>query len=209
MATQIQSNSSKKRSPEAIQERKKTILNEAIKEFAKEGFDGADLDRLAEAARVGKGTIYRYYESKEGLFRAMTDEVVSRLRDFVLSGLQREGLNSSLEQLKSAGKAFLGFFDRNRNLVEIFLQERSQFRGIAHSKYLKAYGENIQIFQTLVEACMAQGIIKRMDSRKLLDALGDMLVGLVYMWGVRQEKGRLAEKWTLVEQTVFDGILAK
>jgi len=209
MAAKTKMDFGRKRNPEAIRHRRKAVLNAAIQQFANEGFAHADMDRIAGEAKVGKGTIYRYYSNKEGLFQAATDEAISRLRDFVLSAIQSEELKSSLEQLKSAGKAFLAFFDENRNLLEIFLQERGQFRGMIQAKYLNAYSENIQIFQTLVEACMDQGIIKRMDSRKLLDTIGDMLAGLVYMWGVRQEKTSLAEKWAFVEHTIFEGILAE
>lgn len=197
----------KTRSPKAIEERKHRVLNVAIKEFAKKGFADADMDKIAKSANVGKGTIYRYYSSKEGLFHAVADDAFGRFRDFVFSALQGAEKASALEQMKEVGRAVLTFFDDNRILLEIFLHERSQFKGMIHSKYLRMYSDHIHIFEDLVESCMRQGVIRRMDPRKLLDTIGDMLVGLVYMWGVRREAEPLVQKWSLVEDTIFRGIL--
>ncbi|RJP17734.1 MAG: TetR/AcrR family transcriptional regulator [Candidatus Abyssobacteria bacterium SURF_5] len=207
MARNIEAGFGRKRSQEAIQQRKHAMLKAAIKEFAKKGYADADLDHIAGEAKVGKGTIYRYYFSKEGLFHAVADDAFCRFRDFVFSALQGAEKASALEQIKETGRAVLTFFDENRVLVEIFLHERSQFRGMIHSKYLRLYSDHIHVFEDLVESCMRQGVIRRMDPRKLLDIVGDMLVGLVYMWGVRREKEPLVQKWSLVEETIFKGIL--
>ncbi len=208
MATKGTTSFGKKRSVEAIRQRKQTVLGAAIREFSKKGFADADMDKIAKRANVGKGTIYRYYSSKEGLFHAVADDAFGRFRDFVFSALQGAEKASALEQIKETGRAVLTFFDENRVLVEIFLHERSQFRGMVHSKYLRMYSDHIHIFEDLVESCMRQGVIRRMDARKLLDAIGDMLVGLVYMWGVRREAEPLVQKWSLVEETIFRGILS-
>jgi len=208
MAANANINFGKKRSPKAIQLRKQAVLNVAICEFARKGFAGADMDRIASRAKVGKGTIYRYYTNKERLFHAVADEALCRLRDSIFAALEENQNASPFEHLKTAGKASLTFFDKNRVLLEIFLHERSQFREMIHSKYLKIYSEHIPVIEKLVESSMKQRIIRRMDPRRLIDAIGDMLVGLIYMWGVRQEKESLASKWPLVEEIVFKGILA-
>jgi AcrR family transcriptional regulator len=207
MVTEAKADFGKRRSPEAIRQRKQRVLNAAVQEFAEKGYAAADMDHIAEAAKVGKGTIYRYYTNKERLFQAVADEAIGRLRDFVFSALQSASAKPPIEQLKMTGKAFLAFFDENRLLLEIFLHERSQFRGMIQSEYLRAYSENIEVFEDLMGHCMAQGIVKHMEPRALLDTIGDMLVGLVYMWGVRREKEPLAQKWSLVEETIFRGIL--
>lgn len=207
MTTKGKTSFGKKRSVEAIRERKHIVLKAAIKEFAKKGYADADMDKIAKRANVGKGTIYRYYSSKEGLFHAVADDAFGRFRDFVFSALQGAEKASALEQMKETGRAVLTFFDENRILLEIFLHERSQFRGMIHSKYLRMYSDHIHIFEDLVESCMRQGVIRRMDPRELLDTIGDMLVGLVYMWGVRREAEPLVQKWSLVEETIFRGIL--
>lgn len=47
------------------------ILREAASEFARLGFDQANINIIAEQANIGKGTIYLYFENKRELFLAM------------------------------------------------------------------------------------------------------------------------------------------
>jgi len=207
MANTAQTDFGKKRSPEAIRHRKQTVLHAAVEEFAEKGYAATDMDRVAELARVGKGTIYRYYGSKEKLFEAVAEEGITRLWDHILSALQGKKTKQPIDQLRAAGKAFLAFFDKNRTLLEAFLQGGKQSRDIIHVKYVQLYGENIQLIQNMVDDCMSLAIMKKMDSRLLVDLVADMIAGIVYMWGVRREKGSLAQKWNVLEKIIFEGIL--
>ena len=76
-------------------------------------------------------------------------------------------------------------------------------------RYLELYGENIHIIQNLLEKCVGHGFLRKMDTRGLADVVGDMLVGLIYMWGVRKEKTPLSQKWPFVEAILLEGILAR
>lgn len=51
------------------------IFQQALKEFSKNGFAGARVDRIAKRARVNKQLIYYYFASKENLFRVVIESV--------------------------------------------------------------------------------------------------------------------------------------
>jgi AcrR family transcriptional regulator len=198
----------KKRSPEAIRLRKRSVLDAAADEFSEKGYSNADMDRIAESAKVGKGTIYRYFKSKEKLFDAVADDVIEQLRDFVIGAVRGEDIEGPIKQLNASGRAFLEFFEQRRAMLEIFLRGGSQFRERMQEKYLEVYRENIHIIQGLLDQCIELGLLKKVDSRMLADALGDMLIGLVYMWGARRDECSLADRWPLVEGILLEGILA-
>ncbi|HEY8580128.1 MAG TPA: helix-turn-helix domain-containing protein, partial [Beijerinckiaceae bacterium] len=46
------------------------IVEAGLQEFAEAGFAAARLEDVARRAGVAKGTIYRYFDSKEALFEA-------------------------------------------------------------------------------------------------------------------------------------------
>ncbi len=48
----------------------RTLLDVAGRHFLEEGFEGANLNLIGEEARVGRGTLYRHFTSKAGLFAA-------------------------------------------------------------------------------------------------------------------------------------------
>ena len=44
---------------------RRRIMREAASEFARLGFDQANINTIAEQAGIGKGTIYLYFENNE------------------------------------------------------------------------------------------------------------------------------------------------
>ncbi|RPI68152.1 MAG: TetR/AcrR family transcriptional regulator [Ignavibacteriales bacterium] len=49
-------------------DRKTRIIKTAVKRFARHGLNKTTLDEIARDLRIGKSTIYHYFESKEALF---------------------------------------------------------------------------------------------------------------------------------------------
>ena len=57
--------------------KRKDIIDAAVEEFRVQGFVAARINRIAEAARVSKRTLYKHFESKEALFDAIIEIVMS------------------------------------------------------------------------------------------------------------------------------------
>src|SRR5437868_6959113 len=57
--------------------RPQEILEAALVVFAEKGFAAARMEDIAARARVSKGTIYLYFESKEAVFRALVREMLA------------------------------------------------------------------------------------------------------------------------------------
>jgi dipeptidase E len=56
---------------------KRRILDAARREFGIKGFDGARVDAIARRARVNKGLIFYYFQSKEELFRVLSEQRIA------------------------------------------------------------------------------------------------------------------------------------
>ena len=54
--------------------RRQLLLEAATAVFARLGYEGARMDDIAEEAGVAKGLLYRHFDSKEELFRALMDQ---------------------------------------------------------------------------------------------------------------------------------------
>ena len=76
--------------------RREEILEKAIKLFAKHGYGGTDTQQLADELRVGKGTLYRYFPSKE--------QALSRRSRFRNADATRAIRTTSSGRHRSAGK---------------------------------------------------------------------------------------------------------
>ena len=52
-------------------------MSGAIKVFTEQGYSGASMDRVAEAAGASKRTVYNHFPSKEALFQAIIAEFIA------------------------------------------------------------------------------------------------------------------------------------
>jgi len=59
--------------------KRQRILDAAMRIFSERGFHHATVSEVAQAAHVGKGTLYLYFHSKEALLVALFDELADRL----------------------------------------------------------------------------------------------------------------------------------
>jgi AcrR family transcriptional regulator len=65
--------------PVSIEPMRDRILHAAADEFARHGFEGARVARIAAAAEANKERLYHYYGNKEALFTAVLDEATRQL----------------------------------------------------------------------------------------------------------------------------------
>lgn len=60
--------------------KRKSILDAAVKVFLEEGFENASMDRISEAAKASKRTVYNHFPSKEDLLRAVIELFTDEMR---------------------------------------------------------------------------------------------------------------------------------
>ncbi|MGA9595859.1 MAG: TetR/AcrR family transcriptional regulator [Acidimicrobiia bacterium] len=63
---------------ETKQATRASLLEAAADEFAREGRDGANVNRISRAAGFAQGTVYNYFTSKDALFFAVVEEACQR-----------------------------------------------------------------------------------------------------------------------------------
>ena len=158
-------------------EKRLAVLRRAIDLFAEVGFRQADVQVIADRARVGKGTVYRYFGNKQQLFWACVLDVMHRLEEHLAASI--ENVSGSLEQVRNAGRAYAGFFDAHPEYLEIFVQDRAEFRGSAPEEIVDYHRHLIDRFSGMIERGIAAGEIRQLDVRATIIALGSVLYGSV------------------------------
>jgi TetR/AcrR family transcriptional regulator of autoinduction and epiphytic fitness len=95
------------------------ILDAAAREFRSRGFDNTSMDGIATAATVSKRTVYNHFASKEELFTAIVDELMSRCEAAVEYPFDE---HKTLEkQLSDIGRSAIELFasDDLQNLARV------------------------------------------------------------------------------------------
>ena len=65
------------------EEKRRRIINVAVREFAGHGFTGANVNRIARGAGISVGALYKYFPSKERLFMHIVEVAAAGLDRYV------------------------------------------------------------------------------------------------------------------------------
>ncbi|NQT18561.1 MAG: TetR/AcrR family transcriptional regulator [Planctomycetes bacterium] len=185
--------------------RREEILEEATRLFAAEGYARAKVDDVAARLRIAKGTVYRYFPTKEQLFLAAADRAMEGLQNAILS--VTDPIDDPFEKLKTGVKAYLSFFDANLHLIEIFVHERAEFRDRKKPSFLTYSDKNITKFETLLAEMKKAGLVRDIDEKLAAETVANTLYGTVHMHFLRGSRKRLSRLAPQMIDIIFRGIL--
>ena len=191
---------------EALQQRRReAILKVAATTFAKHGFTATDMQWIADALKISKGTIYRYFPSKEKLFLSAVERGILRMQEHVDNA--RAGAIDKIDEIRAAVVAYLQFFKKNPEMVELFMQERAEFRGKHPPIYFQHRDARRGPWRQRLSDLMAEGRIRTMPVERVTDVLGDVLYGTVFTnYFAGRQKPFEAQAQDVLD-VLFNGIL--
>ena len=143
--------------------RPQEILEAALAVFAEKGFAAARMEQIAARAGVSKGTIYLYFDSKEGVFRALVHEMLgTQLARFADSARASSGPVAPViaDILRRIGE-FIAASDRVV-LPKIVIAEAGNFPDLARIYREEVIEKGLGLFAGLLKKGMASGEFRSM-----------------------------------------------
>lgn len=190
----------------ALQQRRcAEILDAANRVFAKHGYRNTDVQQIADELGIGKGTIYRYFDTKEKLFLAAADAGMQQLEQHIHARV--EGVDDPLEFLRTGALAYVGFFQKRPELVEILIQERAEFRESIPPTHMVYRDRNRGIVEEMVRRGVEAGIFRNIDVREATTAIGNLLYGTVVCGCLEGSSRRLTRMARQALDIVLHGLL--
>lgn len=105
----------------ALEEKRRQILDAAVRTFARKGYHASRVGDIAEEAGVAYGLVYHYFSSKEdvleSIFRETWSETLQALRQVEESG------QPAAEQVRQVTAIFLRTWKREPDLVRVLVRE--------------------------------------------------------------------------------------
>jgi AcrR family transcriptional regulator len=187
--------------------RREEILCAAAAVFAAQGFRNTDVQAVADALGLAKGTVYSYFPSKRGLFLAAVDRGMRLLRVAVDAAVAEA--DDPLDRVARGIKTYLAFFDAHPELVELFIQERAEFRERKRPTYFEHRDANIGRWKRLFRDLIRSGRVRRVPVARITDVISDLLYGTMFtnfFAGRRKSFERQAQD---ILDVVFLGILCE
>lgn len=164
--------------PDRERRRREEILTAAATIFAKHGYAETDVQIIADALSVGKGTIYRYFPTKRELFLATVDRGLKDLDDSITGILTSRDIDP-IELVRRAVRAYLKFFHDRPEMAELFIQERAAFRDRHTPLYFSPGYDKQERDEPFVRALITAGRLRDAKPEHLLMVTGDLLYGTV------------------------------
>ena len=204
--TQAAKKRGRPRDDELRQRRREEILDAAAGTFAVHGYPSTDMQQVADALDIGKGTIYRYFPSKEKLFLAAVDRGVRRLHAAVRAGADRAC--DPLERLGFAVRAYLAYFRDHPELAELLIQERAEFKDRKPQTYFAHRDASVGPWRDVWRGLIAQGRVRDVPVERITDVICDLVYGTMLANYFTGRDRSLDEQARGILDIVFHGILS-
>jgi len=185
--------------------RREEILAVATEEFARRGYPGTDLQTVADRLGLGKGTVYRYFETKESLFLAAADRSMRLLKE-ECDRAAAPG-RDAFERIVLATRAYLSFFHRGPEYVEIMIQERAEFRDRRRHTYFLHRDANIGPWNDLFRELISRGEIRQIPPERITDVISDVLYGAIFTNAFESRRRSPDRQADEILDVIFRGIL--
>ena len=173
---------------------RRRLIDEAVRHFGKQGFDGTSLDKVASAAGVRKQTLLYYFPTKDALLESCMAEVSARVAQALSEALAAQESNA-----KKAETVIGAVFRLAEEWPEFpqFIREA----GRMSPEVIQRFAQGLEPLRLraigFLENAMGDGQIRRQDPALLLFTLYTAVVGSITEAGVLravvgEDKGRMA-----------------
>jgi AcrR family transcriptional regulator len=143
------------------EERRRQILQAAVRTFAERGYHAARVSDIAKEAGVAYGLVYHYYESKETLLEAIFKETWGAMLDTVRAVEQLD--EPASERVRKVTEIILRTWKRDPDLVRVLVRE------VTRSAQVQEEAEEIDLAYQALQRIVEQGQ-KNGEFRTDLDA---------------------------------------
>ncbi|MFB0565793.1 MAG: TetR/AcrR family transcriptional regulator [Candidatus Aminicenantaceae bacterium] len=190
-------------------EKREKILEAAIPVFAKKGIVATKMVDIADAAEIGKGTIYEYFKSKDEIFIAAFYYVMKKAENIIARRMS--SVDDPLEKLKFLFDAWKEIFSSEfRNHLEIMIDFWAE--GIRNKdkkatfSLKKIYDENRKMIKDILDECVAKGKIYPVNTKIVASVILGALDGEMVQWITDPKLFTIEESFDVTAEIILTGL---
>ncbi len=192
------------------QEKRARILEAAIRVFAERGMNSTKILDIAEAAGIGKGTVYEYFHSKDEIISASYHFFMGQVESRVSGRLLH--LQDPLDKLMAYFTAWGEVLDSELlGYIEVLLDFWAA--GLRRKEtamtlnLTEIYQEFRLALESLLEECLTQGKIRPVNTRIAASILLGAMDGLLLQWILDRSVFDIKEAIALLPSILIDGLI--
>jgi AcrR family transcriptional regulator len=190
----------------AREKRREQILKAACEVFARKGYRRTDVQEIADKLKVGKGTIYRYFPTKEKLFLSGVDATMQELAESVIAAMDRT--EDPIKSLTTVIDIFLEFCNRNRAFIEMLITERAEFKDRFEPSFLALERMRSKRIREAIVEGQKQRLFRRINPTAVSRFLITLLSG-IFITSIHPTSASLKRESKSLADIFLHGIVAK
>jgi AcrR family transcriptional regulator len=186
---------------------KEIILKTSQDLFGRFGLKKTTVDEIAKLARIGKGTIYHYFKTKEQIFAEIIDKESRYLQQKIHEAVQ--------QAITPQGKLHAFVLTRLRTIKDL-----TNYYSAMTDDYLEHYlfiekarqesfQEELNLIKSILEEGTASKVFAVEDIGLTAFAIVTALKGLEYPWTVKTSLADIEQSVNVLINVLFKGIEAR
>jgi TetR/AcrR family transcriptional regulator, fatty acid metabolism regulator protein len=188
----------------AVEEKRRQILEAAVRVFARKGFHTSRVGDIAAEAGVAHGLLYHYFDSKDELLETIFRENWTVLLERI--GAVEETEEPVTEQLRAVAKILLRTWLHRPDVVRIVVREFGRSPEVAQR--LGELAKPIEAVERLIERGIELGELRSdLDSKLAATVFYGPIDELLTAWVLGRLRGNKADV-AAAEKTVLEVVLA-
>ncbi len=161
-----------------VKNRRQEIFQQAVNIFLKNGFQETSMREIAEAAGIGKSTLYDYFKTKDEILLYFFEGQISDLTETAQKVAQQAV--PADERLRQVMKAHLEFLQANKSLFMKLSVEALRLK-LESQQQIQAYRHTYQdLVRGLIEEGIHEGTFRNVDPLLAARMLINTLAPVVY-----------------------------
>jgi TetR/AcrR family transcriptional regulator len=156
------------------EQRRTTLVEEAIRQFGRDGYQGASLDSIAQAVGVRKQTLLYYFPNKDALLEACLAAAGARVAEDI--GRALEGADQPAESAEAVIHAVYALAEEWPEFP-MFIREAGRLGPHAFDRFAGALEPLRHRAIGFLETGMDAGVIRKQDPALLLFTLYTAVIG--------------------------------
>jgi TetR/AcrR family transcriptional regulator len=186
------------------------ILEVALELFSEKGFHNVSMNEIAQKAEFAVGTMYKFFENKEDLYKALVMEQADKFHN-ALSRAIEEPVNE-IEKIQNYVKAKGEVFSANVSVIRLYFAETRgasfNVRAGLDSEMRERYGHFLETLASVFASGMEKNRFKKIaDPYHLAVAIDSLTNAFLFLWLEAPDRHPYPEDPDVILDILFKGLV--
>ncbi|MBW2118536.1 MAG: TetR/AcrR family transcriptional regulator [Deltaproteobacteria bacterium] len=194
-----------------FQRHRQEILETALDLFSEKGFHNVSMNEIAQKAEFAVGTMYKFFENKEDLYRALVLEQSDKFHLKLTAAI--EGPGDEIEKIRNYTRAKGAVFTANVQMIRLHFAETRgasfNVKAGLDSEIRERYGHFLETLASVFASGMEKKRFKKIaDPYHLALALDSLTNAFLFLWLEAPDQHPYPEDPDVILDIIFKGLVA-